>query len=197
MQIEQAAVQDGASRRDKEDLPPAEKQAGADDDEDVQQGKKTLDAPGDINQRRGQQQIPDDLHLREQPKTAEIRQQNRGNQDLQAGQAAQQIEGEKNGGQGGAAAMYLKDHSANQKEPDDQRPGQQIPAQLASGDPGLPWAQQGVQQPAHQPPTVPASLKIGRYMAITRPPTVVPRKSMSSGSIMAVRLATASSTSSS
>src|SRR6266568_2645874 len=49
----------------------------------------------------------------------------------------------------------------------------------------------------NQPPTAPASLKIGRYMATTRPPTVVPRNTINKGSIMAVMAPTASSTSSS
>src|SRR5690349_11147464 len=46
-------------------------------------------------------------------------------------------------------------------------------------------------------PMTDPSLKIGRYIAITRPPMTVPRKTMTSGSIRAVRLATALSTSSS
>ena len=41
------------------------------------------------------------------------------------------------------------------------------------------------------------SLKIGRYIEITRPPMTTPRKRMTIGSIRAVRLATALSTSSS
>ncbi len=41
------------------------------------------------------------------------------------------------------------------------------------------------------------SWKIGRYMAITNPPITVPRTTMTSGSINAVRFATATSTSSS
>ena len=41
------------------------------------------------------------------------------------------------------------------------------------------------------------SLKIGRYMEITRPPMITPRKRMTIGSISVVRLATMLSTSSS
>ena len=50
---------------------------------------------------------------------------------------------------------------------------------------------------APYPPTAPAILKIGRYMAMTSPPMVTPRKSSIKGSIREVRLSTAWSTSSS
>ncbi len=43
----------------------------------------------------------------------------------------------------------------------------------------------------------PAMLKIGRYMAMRKPPTTPPRKTIITGSIMLVRAATATSTSSS
>jgi len=46
-------------------------------------------------------------------------------------------------------------------------------------------------------PTVPASLKIGRYIAMMRPPTTTPRNAIMTGSISEVRPATAASTSSS
>jgi len=46
-------------------------------------------------------------------------------------------------------------------------------------------------------PTREPILKIGRYMAITRPPMVTPRKTSINGSIIAVRFSTAWSTSSS
>ena len=51
--------------------------------------------------------------------------------------------------------------------------------------------------PENQPPTAPAMLKIGRYMAITSPPIMPPRKHIINGSIAAVRFSTAWSTSSS
>ncbi len=46
-------------------------------------------------------------------------------------------------------------------------------------------------------PTPDAKLKIGRYMAITTPPMIAPRKTIMIGSIMLVRALTAVSTSSS
>ena len=48
----------------------------------------------------------------------------------------------------------------------------------------------------HQPITEP-SLKIGRYIEMTRPPMITPRNRMTIGSIRVVRLATMLSTSSS
>ena len=47
------------------------------------------------------------------------------------------------------------------------------------------------------PPMTAAIWKMARYMAMTRPPTVMPRKTIKAGSIREVRAATAVSTSSS
>src|SRR5690606_2233886 len=124
-----------------------------------------------------------DLELGKMPKPADERQNDGRSDGLQVGDADEQIEKREGGVRSPPPDPQLIKDGAAEKEGDDQDAEEQEPAELPPVrlNPGV-----GCSQTLPHPPTVPASLKIGRYMAMTRPPTVVPRKSMRSGSIMAV-----------
>ena len=177
----EADVEDGAERGDHQAAAPELHGAGGHDRQHVQRREVAGDAAGDVDERRDDQRVAGELQIEQPPVPLDEPQRQRPGDRQRVGQADQEkerIDGERAGRRdarkGRRAQQNRADDGTNDDEPGD------LAAELR----------------VHYVSLLIRS-KIGRYIAMTMPPTTTPSRAIMIGSSSVSRPATAVSTSSS
>ena len=190
---QQAVVRERGRDRREERALAEEEHGGVDDGQAVEERERALDAAGEIDDAGDEQHVEADLRDRVETQAARVRQEQRRDRGERVGQRHDEHELLHGHVVALAGALQIGRRDDRQEARDDGDAAEQEPlqpaAQLARG------VESRIGHGDH--PMTDPSLKIGRYMEMTRPPMMMPRNRMTSGSIRVIRLATMLSTSSS
>ncbi len=204
LEINQDAVLDGAEHRHDHGASAVEQHAGVNNHQEIQKGEERGKAPGHEDDQGDGDGVHPDLDVGEEQGPPYPVKENGIEKRQEKDGRNEAVEKDEGPGEGRGYPAQVENRRRAQQErgkehPEKHQPFELFP-QLAVGLRGDTIHWQTVRRLAgteNYSDTAPAMVKIGRYMATTRVPMTTPRKTIIMGSIISVRLFTASSTSSS